>query len=164
MRDFYPPQINLPTGVEMLLEQKDHSSECPTCHQQTFLRPLTLNKRVLRALWLAMERPVITSREVHDEIGKTAYANYTQLKHWGFLKEIEAAKWSITTEGQEFLAGRLRVPEIVWVYNDHARIVPVEMQGRMVLYADLDPMKEMSREIAASESVPLDASRQDTLV
>lgn len=157
MENYFPQAINLPSGVEMLLTHEEHKSECPTCHQQTLLRPLTLSKAMLRPLWLASKRHTINSKEVHDAIGRTAYANFTQLKYWGFIRLVSPAVWEITDLGREFLAGSMRTPEKLWVYNDRVRIVPDEMKGRMVAFDDLVTFVEMDRQTAAANSVQLSA-------
>lgn len=155
MTDYFPEAISLPTGVEMLLEHEEHRSECPNCHQQTLLRPKTLTKAILRPLWLASMKATISSKEVNDAIGRTAYANFTQLKYWGFIRPSSSSTWEITTAGRDFLTGRLYVPEKVWVYNDRVRVVPDGMKGRMVAFDDLVAYLETGRAGIAAESAML---------
>lgn len=157
MTDHFPQAINLPTGVSMLLEHEEHRSECPNCHQQTLLRPKILTKAILRPLWLASRSQTISSKEVNDAIGRTAYANFTQLKYWGFIRPVSSSTWEITESGREFLAGRMRTPEKVWVYNDRVRVVTDGMKGRMVAFDDLVAYVDTDRHGASDASVPLAA-------
>jgi len=157
MTDYFPEAISLPSGVEMLLEHEEHRSECPNCHQQTLLRPKVLTKAILRPLWLASVNSTINSKEVNDAIGRTAYANFTQLKYWGFIRPVSSSTWEITGAGREFLSGGMRTPEKLWVYNDRVRAVPDGMKGRMVAFDDLVAYLETDRTGIAAESARLTA-------
>lgn len=149
----------------MLIGANDHKSECPTCHQQTQLRKLTLSKAFIAPLKVAVEKGgTFTSKDVLDSLGNTAYANFTALKHWEFIEEVDSATWRITQLGKEFVVGKVEVPQILWVYNDKARFVNEDMYGEIVSVHDLIERKEMSRERAAAESVPLDVSGQERIL
>lgn len=168
-RNYRPPMINLPNGVSMLADVPDYTSTCPHCHQQTILRPIKLSKAMIKPLLLANRKisRTITPKEVHDECGRTAYANYTALKHWGFLTKIEVdgkERWKMTDLGHLFIAGAIAVPETLWIYNDRPRIVPDEMLGTYVSIAELVEYIEITRESAAADSLPLDVQQQEKLI
>lgn len=170
---FIPRQIHVPTGLEIITSGDGSvSRDCPTCHQKTALTKKTLSKVSLQALRLMYEEyeGTITPSEVSERLGKSAYANYTELRHWGFIadgtverKGKRVAGWGITPEGIAFLKGDLWVPAHLWVYNGAARIVPEHLRGGLVNYAKVVPYVEMSREKAAAESVALDATGQESI-
>ena len=170
---YIPHQIHVPNGLEVILtDDETVSRDCPTCHQKTALTKKTLSKVSLKALRLMRDEyeGTITPGEVSERLGKSAYANYTELRHWGFIlngtverKGKRVPGWGITPEGLAFLNGDLWVPGHLWVYNGAARIVPDHLKARLVNYSKLVPYVEMSREKAAAESVALDATGQESI-
>lgn len=160
--NYIPTCINLPTGLEVLYSENDHRAECPTCRQQTLLRRKRLSKVSVRALWLMRSRGKVTAQEIRDRLGAVSYTTYTELKYWDLIKKQDDG-WTITWVGNRFLEGTLSLPDTLWVYNDHPRIVPENMHGQMVTFRDLVPEIEMNREIAASESKKIDVHTSQTL-
>jgi hypothetical protein len=158
-----PKIIHLPTGMEILFTAKDHSSQCPTCHQQTQLREMKLNKESGEALSLIAKRGAAgaTPAIIANTLGRVQYANYTSLKYWGLIEKVKTGDkthWRVTEIGMRFVRGEIALPETLWVYNDMPRFVREEMYTGWVTFNDLQPRGEMSREIAATNSVPLEAS------
>ena len=120
MIDYQP----IPPGfqVELMFTGKHN---CPTCSQQTYLRPVTLSSVLIYSLRLIAERSatgaVTTGNDMANH-GRTAYCNYTQLKYWGFIMENrEAGGWFITESGLRFLRNEERVPETLYVFADQVR-------------------------------------------
>lgn len=167
----HPKTIHLPQGVEALPHAENYESDCPLCHQQTVLRQITLSKAFLRPLYaMRQHKEGMTPKQISELLGRTAYANYTNLKYWGFIEPVSIVQgekvvngWCITEIGDGFVQGLLRAPEYLWVYNDRARIVPDNMLARYASFEELTGYKEMSREIAAAESVPLSVNGQEEI-
>lgn len=158
--------IHLPQGMEMLLEANNHKSECPTCRQGTLLRPLTLSKRSICALFYWRDNPykqTVTPDEIRLIYGAVAYANYTLVKHWDLIRPCDGG-WERTETGKLFMEGVIEMPETLWVYNDHARIVPQEMLGRYVNIQNLDPGIAPTRREMVEASVALDVSGQAAML
>lgn len=155
MENYIPEVINLPSGLEILFED-DHRSTCDHCRQQTILRKKTLTKSTVRALWLmkTKESGTINAKEIRSKLGSVSYATYTELKYWNFIVKVDSS-WKITAIGKRFLLNEIQVPENLWVYNDHVRVVPEEMWSRLVSFRALVPSIEISRESVASEAMPL---------
>lgn len=158
-RQYVPPMIHLPQGVEMLLAEPTHEGQCAACHQTILLRPITLTKGVIPALRFLMRHPAasrVTSDDIKRECGPVAYATYTKIKYWGLIQEVDGG-WEFNALAHMFLRGEIALPETMWVYNDHARIVPDAMLGRWVTINELAPPEELSRKSVAAASIPLSA-------
>lgn len=101
---------------------------CPTCGQQTYLRPVDLSSPLVHALRIIAGRSAsgsITTGNDMARYGRTIYCNYTQLKYWNFIFEDRSAGgWRITPFGQEFISSpETRVARRLWVFNDEVRRV-----------------------------------------
>lgn len=158
--------IYLPQGVEMLVGDETHEGECPTCHQGMLLRPVRLTKKLMPALILWNERPhasTLTAEDIKGRFGTVAYTVYSRLKYWGFMMP-SGDSWTITEQGRLFLAGAIEVPEVLWVFNDHARIVPDAMLGRYVTINTIVPGIAPTRREMVEDSVALDASGQAAML
>lgn len=162
---YKPTMINLPTGLEMLVGEDTHEGECPTCRQGLLLRPVRLSKKLIPALILWNERPhasTVTAEDIKARFGTVAYTVYSRLKYWGFMVQ-DGDAWTLTEQGRLFMAGAIEVPEVLWVYNDHARLVPDAMLGRYVTMSTLVPGFSPTRREAAAASIPLDATGQERM-
>lgn len=170
MEEYTPKIIALPTGLDALLYgAPNHESECTLCHQQILLRKMELTKKTHEILKTIIEKfgGSVRPTDIRVSMGAVAYANYTSMKYWQIIEQAQIGDeygWKVTEIGRRFYAGELLLPEILWVYNDVPRFVPVDLYGRWVSINDLRPAGEMSREIAASESIPLDSSSQTALL
>lgn len=167
-KDFFRPKvINMPEGLEMIIGVKTKNAmRCPHCHQKTLLRPKMLTKDVLKPLKFAATRTSITAKDIKQRFDEVAYATFTQLKYWELIEKTgdTGNSWQITEHGRRFLNEEIRIPEYVWVYNDHARVVPPDMLGRWVCYSDLVPYVEVDRESVAAASLPIEVKTQDKLM
>lgn len=108
---------------------------CPACGQQTFLRPIDLSGILIFALrrigWISEKekRPAIADDMA--KLGRSTYCNYSALKYWGFIREtLVPAGWAITNEGKMFLAGAMRVPKRLWIFDDRVRSVDERELGQ----------------------------------
>lgn len=168
MYEYTPKIIAIPTGLEILYTANKHEGECTMCCQQIQLRKKTLSKLsgdILKGI-IEQFSGKVTPQNVRESMGSVAYANYTALKYWNLLEPVKIGDqmgWGITATGNDFYNGQIVLPEVLWVFNDVPRLVPVQMYGRWVGIKDLQP-EEMSHAIAASESMPLDSTKQYNLI
>lgn len=167
-KEFFEAEtINLPSNLSALIQMKGKGGSCPHCHQQTLMRPIALSKKEIAPLKFAASKAdgTVTPKQVNRECGNVGYNKYTNLKYWGFLKKADGKKaWKITDIGLKFIRDELRVPEVVWVYNGHARNVPKEMKGKWVCYSELVTETETTRETIAASSVPVEVATQSRLI
>jgi hypothetical protein len=107
---------------------------CETCGRWAHLDKRRINRTMLRALtWLYTE---FGGEWVHvptafREAGEYDLSKqYSTLRWWGLIeprphpknpKHHQSGVWRVTRRGQQFLHGRVEVPEFVWTYNGEVR-------------------------------------------
>lgn len=152
----------LPAGFE-IKDMLAGEHNCPTCSQQTYLRPIDLSAVLVYALRIIVDRSVsgaITTGNDMAAHGRTVYCNYTQLKYWGFIIEDRSAGgWRATIEATEFLEKMRTVPPRLWVFADRVRMMPDEYPfnvGHIGIDA-VKPYHPKSRQEARERMIGLEA-------
>lgn len=161
----YPEMWNVPLGIESIFEAKEHQMECPTCMRKTALNPIKLDREIVKALIAAAYQDTIKSAEMEARFGRGVGSNYAKLKHWDLIEPAEGnGVWKITELGRAFLRGEVELPETLWIYDDKPRLVREAMYTGWVTIEYLSEGKEITRESAAAESVPINVSPQSSLL
>lgn len=117
-----------------VIAHRDKGVTCPCCDQraQVYANAISsLQARWLAGLAAASERahgrateftPLADVR-ITGQSATTLGGKYGKLKHWGLAEKHpkRGATWRVTTLGLEWLRGRVTVPRIVYLYDNHFR-------------------------------------------
>lgn len=168
METFTPELVQLPNELLPLFTAKGYKSHCPTCTQQTLLRPIRLDKRLIETLINGLcDDGKLDIEKIKDKSGSLGYTIYTKLKYWGFIKRnIKKYEecWEITVAGRRFIQGETAVPETMWVFNDLARFVQnADLYGDWVTIHDLKVIPVSTRSVSQA-SFPVEASNTQRLL
>lgn len=158
-----PTRIHMPEGISI---ETSGDAKCSLCMKRTVLTKKTLTKEAVESLLFGASKlsRTFTTKEIARHFDEVKYSTHTRLKYWGLIEKVGGAKYYVTERGMAFVRGIFRLPEHMFIYNDMPRIVPEEWHGRYLSIHELVAYKEMSRDIAAAESVPLSATPQQKLV
>lgn len=133
---------------------------CPTCTQQTYLRPVDLSSVLIHALRIISLRSAegaVTTGNDMARYGRTVYCNYSQLKYWGLIFEDRpAGGWRLTSEGMDFLAGNTQLPMRVWVFADEVRTWDNAPFAPVVSIDSIKPYAPRSRQEARERLVGIE--------
>lgn len=94
------------------LHEKGVFVECPCCntkHNQIYKRKIY--KSLVKALKVLADK--------NHELDAASVGDFTKLRHWGLIQSLGTdGSWDVTSDGLNFLSGRLEVPEYLFIQNN----------------------------------------------
>lgn len=111
-----------------LSENIDAGAECPCCFQTVKLYPRKITSPMARGL-IKQYRAVGLDFAHSAALVKSETHEFSQLSWWGLVSELDERRedggrpgwWRITSPGEDFVLGRVSLPETAYVYNKQVR-------------------------------------------
>ena len=120
-------------STQFFKEAAEKGGTCPCCHRWGKFNQFHITPATLGRILLWFRRQHLNEADAWVDIRATPQwlvgrSMHARLKHWRLLerkpkdpentKEKTSGFWRITEDGLLFAEGKLRVPEIAWVYDD----------------------------------------------
>lgn len=96
--------------------------------------------------------------EMKDQLALGAIADFHKLKHWSLIEKDESKPvgyYKISNIGLQFITGKIRIPQFVWVYRDNRVPRPEEDKtvNNMLSISEIG-YSPINKEIALQDSIP----------
>ena len=93
---------------------------CPCCSQTAKVYSRPINAAMVAALSVvARSTGGLNNRGIVSAMGKSDGASQiSKLVHWGLVEQDREHNWCVTSKGRLFLAGRIKIPARILIYNN----------------------------------------------
>lgn len=128
MTDF-PDSMTLGDARDRLRELVNDGHRCPVCTQFAKVYKRKINSTMARdliALYRAAGRDWAYLPDVRKQSGSRSNREESKLRFWSLIEEEPSVRpdggragyWRVTTFGEAFVLGRLKVPKYARIYDD----------------------------------------------
>ena len=92
--------------------------KCPACGKHVQLKDRKISSAMAKALiTISKHQGEVNISELKEIRG----GDYAKLRYWSLIEEVRPGRWKITHKGRQFVHDKVRVPKVVWVYNNRVR-------------------------------------------
>ena len=121
-----------------------HLGECAVCGGTIHVAQRRLRlAHVLALRHISDLGGIATSAQMKTMASGAAPNDYSYLKHWGLLSQVERGEWRLTGLGRRFLAGEVDVPAFLLLENNEVR---GRSQESVVVSDLIDAQERFSRD------------------
>jgi hypothetical protein len=108
-------------------QSKKQIKRCPTCCAKMVEYPHSLNKNLVKFLFVLVENGgTVAFKQMDKLIGYNLRANFPKLQYWGLIKKVrddltgerKGGLWAITELGRDFIQGNIDINKKVWTYRN----------------------------------------------
>lgn len=107
---------------------------CPNCNQKIMVYRRSIRVDMLAALAKAAEFGG-SFKVSYFDFNKGVNADFTKMKFWGLIYYMGNNVWRVSGLAYEFLAGKIKIPKYVYIYNDINQGAP-DNERNPLLYAN----------------------------
>jgi hypothetical protein len=97
-------------------EDRSVEADCPCCSRKVKMYHRKVYDSMVTQLVQMTDPAGVHGRSMTN--GLASAADYTKLRYWELVEQLEDGAWIITGRGQDFLAGRISIPKYAYVFKN----------------------------------------------